>query len=147
VHISLSRRKDRLAQIVVQPLDHAEVEHSHDALGQEHEVPGMWIRVIKAITEDHLQLHVRAAPRELAHLRVRSGEYLDLRHEHASSRSMVSTRREHRLRRRRLRRSKRSRTEVRFMTVAGLMRKGRFGESAAGKPSISRPRVNIGAIK
>jgi hypothetical protein len=68
--------------IVVQPLDHAAVEHSHNAIGQEHEVPEMRIRVAEAITEDHLQVHVRAAPRELAHLRVRTGEYLDLRHEH-----------------------------------------------------------------
>ena len=74
---------DGLAQIVVQPLDHAAIEHSHDAIGQEHEVPGMRIRVVKAITEDHLQVHVRAAPRELVHLRVRTGEYLDLRHERA----------------------------------------------------------------
>jgi len=59
------------------------IEHSHDAIGQEHEVPGMRIRVVKAIAEDHLQVHVRAAPRELVHLRVRTGEDLDLRHERA----------------------------------------------------------------
>jgi hypothetical protein len=37
---------DGLAQIVVQALDHAAIEHSHDAIRQEHEVPGMRIRVV-----------------------------------------------------------------------------------------------------
>ena len=73
---------DGFAQIVVQALDHAAIEHSHDVIGQEHEVPGMRIRVVIAITEDHLHVHARAAPRELVHLRVRTGEYLDVRHEH-----------------------------------------------------------------
>ena len=64
---------DRLAQVVVQPLHHAAIEHSHDAVRQEHEVPGMRVRVAERVPEDHFPVHVRAAARELVHLRVRPG--------------------------------------------------------------------------
>jgi hypothetical protein len=74
---------DGLAQIVVQRLDHPAVEHAHDAIGQAHEVPGMRIRVVEAVAEDHLEVHVRAAPRELAQLRVRPGGDRELRQEDA----------------------------------------------------------------
>ena len=43
----------------------------------------MGIRVVEAIAEDHLQVHVRAAPRELVHLGIRAGKYLDPGHQHA----------------------------------------------------------------
>ena len=80
-------------ELFLQPANHAAVEHSHHAPGQEHEVAGMRVGVVERIAGDHLEIHVRAPAREFVEIGARGGQGGGLGAEIPSSRSIVSTRR------------------------------------------------------
>ena len=83
---------DGFRQLFVQPAHHAAVQHPHHPARQQHQVPRMRVGVVKGVAEDHLQVHVGAAPRELVQVRARRRQRRSaLLPRMPSSRSIVST--------------------------------------------------------
>ena len=79
---ALDAEDDVAAQALVEPLHHAAIEHADHGTGQHHQVSGMRIGVIEAVAEDHLEVEVRAAPREILAVEARALQGGDIGDEH-----------------------------------------------------------------
>jgi hypothetical protein len=57
---------DFITQVVIDAANLPAIHDTDDVSGQQNQITGMRIRMIKAVTEDHFQIHVGAAPRKLS---------------------------------------------------------------------------------